>query len=759
MKPMPSSPLVKHLVLIGGGHSHLAVLKRLGMRPVPGLAVTLISREITTPYSGSLPGFITGHYSHAQIHIDLRPLAQFAGVRLIQAEITEIDLTAKVIQCRNRPDIEFDVLSLNIGSRPNAGLIPGAKEHAIGVKPIDQFLLRWQQIFEQAISALQQKHGQFTLVIVGGGPASIELAFAAQHRILESLQLASHQENSLHIKILSADSELLTGHNARVRRFTTHELKARHIDVLLAHRVTEFRAGVIVCDNGFTQSADAIVYATGASIPEWPAQCGLALSDDGFIEVNEHLQSTSHEFVFCAGDAATIRNEERPKSGVFAVRQGKPLARNLVRYATGKSLQRYTPQRHALALINLANKKAIASRNQLFFAGRWVWALKNWIDTGFIRKYSHFPEPRQELVIAGGLLDSEAEQQLKNHAIRCAGCGAKVAGNILSDVLQELPAINRPDIISGKDESRVEDASRIRLDETRVLLQSIDQISAFVNDPYLFARIATNHCLSDIFAMGCEAHSALAVVGLPFASKRIQKNQLREIMQGCSAALVENDCSLIGGHSAETRELSLGLCVNGFADAGQLLTKHGLRTGDMIILTKALGTGTLLAADMRYRASHNWMTSALEHMLQSNRRAAQILVAHGATACTDVTGFGLAGHLLEMLEHGRVELELELGKLPVLAGALECLQQGIFSSLHQDNTLNASAIYNNEAFSDDLRFDLLFDPQTSGGLVASIPFEQTVKCLQQLHAAGYSAACTIGRVAATQSGAAALILK
>ena len=758
MKSAESSPVVKHLVLVGGGHSHLAVLKRLGMQPVPGLAVTLISREINTPYSGALPGFITGHYSRDQIHIDLRPLAQFAGARIIQAEITHLDLAKKTIQCAGRPDIEFDLISLNIGSKPDANRIPGAAENAIGVKPIDIFLQRWQQIYDQAVATLSE-HGDntFTLVIVGGGPASVELAFAAQYRILKSLKLKLREPNQLHIKIVSADTELLSGHNSKVRRYVRSELAVRHIEVLLEHRVIEFTPGKIVCEDDVSIAADAIVFATGASIPDWPIECGLAQSADGFIEVNEFLQSTSHEFVFAAGDAATLKNQPRPKSGVYAVRQGKPLTENLLRYATGKKLQKYLPQQHALALINLANKSAIASRNQWFFKGRWVWSLKNWIDGGFMRKYSQLPERKQALNIASGLLDKTAEQQLRNHALRCAGCGAKVSGNLLDEVLQDLPLVTQPDIMLP--ESRVEDASRIRLNDGRVLLQSIDQISTFISDPYLFARIATTHCLSDIYAMGCEAHSALAIVGLPFASKRFQKSQLRDLMQGCATALKENDCSLIGGHSAEMADLTFGLCVNGFASGDQMLTKHGMQTGDIVILTKPLGTGTLFAADMRYRAKHEWIANAIEHMLQSNRAAAQCLVQNQATACTDVTGFGLAGHLLEMLEAAQVELELDLEQLPILDGALECLQQGIVSSLHQDNSLKTASIYNSEAFRDDHRFDLLFDPQTSGGLVASIPFAQAENCLQQLHAAGYTDARQIGRVAGINSNAPALILK
>ncbi len=757
MKATTASPTVKRLLLIGGGHSHLTILKRIGMNPVPGLAVTLISRDINTPYSGSLPGYISGAYEHDEIHIDLRPLAQFAGARIIQAEIEGIDLDARKIICDSRPDIEFDMLSLNIGSKPDAAKIPGADLYAVGVKPIGDFLRNWQEIYRSAIDVLGDDPAEFSLAIVGGGPASVELAFAAQHRIHEQLGIKSYQSSGLKIQIITADDGVLKQHNARVRQYVTEELGGRKIEILSDHKVTEFQANTIICEDRRTITADRIVFATGASIPDWPGEIGLAIGDDGFIEVNSFLQSTSHEFVFAAGDAATIKGELRPKSGVYAVRQGKPLAENLIRFATGKKLKAFKPQQHALALINLGNNTAIASRNKLFFKGRAIWALKNKIDTAFIRKYSRLPEMVVPLDLTAGLVDRDTEERLKNHAMRCAGCAAKVSSDVLADVLQELPPHARADIL--KSASEVEDAAVIRLDNGRVLLQSVDQLKAFINDPWLFAKIATNHCLGDIYAMGCFPHSALAIVGLPFAAEKITRRELREIMLGCSEALQENDCALIGGHSAETAELQFGLCVNGFADEDALLVKEGMQTGDVIILTKPLGTGTLLAADMRYRASHRWIDAALQQMLISNREAARCFVDIQVNACTDITGFGLAGHLLEMMKANNVEVELSICDLPALDGALNTLGDKIFSSLQLDNKLVQEHIYNHEAFQNQPIFEILFDPQTAGGLVASVPEARAEACLAELRAAGYPHATAIGRVSNTAAAAPALILK
>ncbi len=745
MEMKVSSPIVKHLILVGGGHSHLAVLKYLGMNPVPGLAVTLISRDINTPYSGSLPGYITGVYEFDEIHIDLRPLAQFANARIIQEEIQSIDLTKKEIGLHDRPTISFDLISLNIGSKPDAFNIPGAHDFAIGIKPIDEFLSHWDSILKLAIQSLEQDK-EFTIAIVGGGPASVELAFAAQFRIHQELQLKITEKSLLNIKIISADQELLSLHNSKVRSFAKTELARRNIEVILESYVSGFEENKVVCENGNTYRADKVVYATGASIPAWPGECGLALTENGFIEVNSHLQSTSHEFVFAAGDAANIQGEPRPKSGVYAVRQGPPLAKNLVRYATGKSLTRYKPQQHALALLSMGNKSAIASRNNFFFQGRSVWSIKHHIDTSFIKKYSNLPEMNAQLDLAEGLVDKQTEQQLRTHAMRCAGCGAKVASNVLQEVLQQLSTIDRGDVLTS--DATTEDASLIKLDDGRILVQSIDQIKAFVNDPWIFGRIATNHCLSDIYAMGCEPHSALAVVGIPFAAKDFSRAQLKELMLSCTEALNEHNCALVGGHSSESEDLHFGLCVNGFIDEEKLLTKGGMQGGDILILTKPLGTGTLLAADMRYKASHNWMHNALEQMLQSNKMAAACLIKQSATACTDITGFGLAGHLMEMLSAKNAEVQLSLSDIAPLNGALDTLQQNIFSSLHNDNKLiAANSIYNYEAFTHDPKFELLFDPQTAGGLLASIPDENAEECLQELRDYGYSDAKAIGRIA------------
>jgi selenide,water dikinase len=334
--------------------------------------------------------------------------------------------------------------------------------------------------------------------------------------------------------------------------------------------------------------------------------------------------------------------------------------------------------------------------------------------------------------------------------IRCAGCAAKIGSHLLGDVLAELKPCTRPDILTRH--GLTEDAAIVQLDPHRVMLQSVDHFRAFVNDPYLFARIATVHCLSDIHAMGATSHSALAIIGVPHAAADIMQDQMLQVMTGCTEVLNAHDTALIGGHSAETAELSFGLSVTAFAAPEKLLHKTGLATGDRLILCKALGTGTLFAADMRYQARQRWIAPALEQMQQSNQRAAAIFQQHGARTCTDITGFGVLGHLREMCGPRGAQVTLWPERLPVLDGALACLERGWFSSLHAENARHADVLENAQDLGRTARLQLLFDPQTAGGLLAAIRPAQEQACLAALQAAGYHAASCIGEVTQADSG-------
>jgi selenide,water dikinase len=267
-----------------------------------------------------------------------------------------------------------------------------------------------------------------------------------------------------------------------------------------------------------------------------------------------------------------------------------------------------------------------------------------------------------------------------------------------------------------------------------------------VDDPYLFGQIAAQHSLGDIFAMGAEAQSALAIATVPYGREAQVEDTLAQLLIGAQEVLQAAGAALVGGHTSEGAELALGFALNGLVDPACILRKGGMQPGDQLILTKALGTGTLFAADMRWKAKGRWIAGALASMLQSNREGARCLMGYGATACTDVTGFGLLGHLVEMAKASQVDVTLDLPHVPSLEGVQETIKAGIFSTLYPQNVRLRRAIRNLETVAQAPLYPLLFDPQTSGGLLASVPARRATACLATLQALGYNRATIIGAV-------------
>jgi len=280
----------------------------------------------------------------------------------------------------------------------------------------------------------------------------------------------------------------------------------------------------------------------------------------------------------------------------------------------------------------------------------------------------------------------------------------------------------------------------------RHLVQTVDYFRAFLDDPYVFGRIAANHALGDVYAMGAAPQAALAIATVPYGLEVVVEDTLYELLSGALEVLGDAGASLVGGHSSEGKELAFGLSVNGLADAQALWRKSGMQPGERLLLTKGLGTGTLFAADMRHQAKGRWIQAAIASMVLPTRAAAQCLQRHGASACTDVTGFGLLGHLVEMTRASGVDAAIDLDALPLLAGALETIRAGVFSSLQPQNVRLRRAIRDLEAAADHPVYPLLFDPQTSGGLLASIPARAAEGCVEELKGLGYVQTAIIGEV-------------
>ncbi|HEY9763974.1 MAG TPA: selenide, water dikinase SelD [Trichocoleus sp.] len=760
-----AQPIETDVVLVGGGHTHAIVLRKLGMMSLPGVRLTLITNLVDTPYSGMLPCHIAGVYGFDESHIDLRPLTRFANCRLFMDQAIGLDLEKQQVICAHHPPVQYDVLLLDTGSTPATVSVPGAAEHTIPAKPVPQLLRQWDKL----LAAIQQSPEQpLTLGVVGAGVGGVELTLNMQERLYTLLRELDRPLNQVQIHVFHRGDSIATGRNGSTRRRLQQIFQERGIHLHLKETVVavdlaaDGQRRVVKCESGLAVACDRIFWVTSASAPPWLKDSRLSLDPEGFVQVRDTLQTCSHDNVFAAGDVATMVNYARPKAGVFAVRQGPPLFKNLVRYLQGQPLKPFRPQKQFLNIIDIGGGSAIASRGPFTVESPLARQWKDHIDRKFMRLFTEFPEMAEgekqrakgrKQKVEGSVTPSVSILSLPSPPpMFCAGCGSKVGSQALAKALQRVQAEFPPsedwphtsEILLGL--GSPDDAAVVAVPPGKAMVHTVDYFRAMLDDPFVFAQICVNHCLSDLYAMGADPQSALALAVIPYATTAKQEETLYHLLSGVQKALGAAQTPLVGGHTTEGTELALGFSCNGLVDPGKLLRKGGMQPGDRIILTKALGTGTLFAADMRKQAKGRWIEAAVGQMLHSNREAANCLQAHGATACTDVTGFGLLGHLLEMVQASQVSVELDLTCLPILEGARETLAMGIVSSLQSQNERVSTAIQNVEVHSQHINYPLLFDPQTAGGLVASVPPAAAAACLTALHNAGYSDSFLLGEV-------------
>ncbi len=712
------------LVLAGGGHSHALLLKRWAMRPElrPSGLIMLISRQSTLLYSGMVPGLIAGNYLREEMEIDLNPLCLGSGVAFIRAEIIGIDLNKYFVSFDDRESISFDRISIDVGSEISQSYNKSINrlKNFVDIKPLENSL-DWLMSQDGNPKVLERIPFQ----ILGGGMTGVEVSLALRRRWPNRkivLNVKPRQPNNIFKKILRAAA------------------------IELAYGEPDPELPTLCC--------------TGNKAPTWLKDSGLPVNSSGRIKTSKTLQVLGHKNVFAVGDCSVIDSAPRPQSGVWAVKAANILARNLELCDKNLPLQSWNPQSKALQLVgfNVGDKhpSAWGIYGRLILGPNYIiWLLKKFIDKRFMRGF-------QKLYLMKEKID------LNNPKMFCRGCAAKLPSKVLSNSLNKVGLGSLGDY--------PEDCALVSTDPNgKTVLQSVDGFPAVIADPWLNGRITALHASSDLWSSGAYVSSAQAQITLPAVDSRIQEELLIQSLAGIQSALELQDAKLIGGHTQESREyspepcslgISIGLTINGFLpNSKECWLKGGVKPGDNLLLSRPIGSGVLLAGAMRGVAPVKDFDNLLLNMTNSQHIFLDQLLSLNqldsqkfyVNACTDVTGFGLLGHLGEMIKvtnqyrHlnglSTLKCSVNLENIPAFPGSLDLLKKGISSTLSPQNRYAFSLTESKENHpaliileSSQLSpgtidylalLELILDPQTCGPLLVSCPLTMAERLLSE----------------------------
>jgi selenide,water dikinase len=685
----------RRLVLAGGGHAHVHVLRTLARIRPSGVEVTLVSPERVAIYTGMIPGRLARLYAPEEVAIDVAALAARAGATFLADRVVALHPAERSVDLALRGPLPYDVLSLDVGARPAGSAAIAGWPHVVPIKPIEDAIRRIDR-FVASLGA-----GEATAaVVVGAGAGGVEVAFALRRRLPGGA--------ATRVTLVERGPAPLPDGAPRLQRLVARLAQRHGIELRpAAGDVTAEQGGVRLGD-GTKLEAPLVVWATGAEGHPFVAASGLRCDERGFLLVDDELRSVDEPSVFAAGDCSLLATAPWvPRAGVYAVRQGPVLGRNVVRAATGAGrLARYRPQRRFLSLLSTGDRRAVLSRGAVAAHGRVWWWLKDAIDRRFVAAYA---PPR-----AGALRAPMAGRAMEP----CGGCAAKVDAEVLRDVVAAVAPGPAPGVALGLEAP--DDGAVLRHPDGHDAVVTVDAFPPFLDDPRTVGEIAAVNAASDVYAMGGEPTAALALIALPAADRRGAAAELRQVLDGACDAFARMGVTLAGGHSVAADARLVGFTVHGIVERGRALTKAGAAPGDALVLTKPLGTGVVLAAARAGECPAAWVDAALAAMRETNARAARALRACEVRCCTDVSGFGLAGHLRELLDASAVGARVFLDAVPALPGALELLAAGWRSSA-QESLEGSLAGADVAADADPARVALLCDPQTSGGLLAALP--------------------------------------
>ncbi len=673
------------------------------MKPIPDTRLTCISDHMIATYSGMMAGTLAGQYVPSEMQIDLVRLCASCGVRLVHAKVIGHDVGGRRLLLEDRPAVHYDLLSVGIGSRP---MLPPGGETGLSIKPMQTFLDRLSTVIDDSLARCSGKALQ--VAIVGGGASGVEIACCLQQHFTSSRNDASAPI----ITLIDAGEQLLAGMPARTQQLAAREIQRRGIQLRFNSRIERVEdERQLIFEDGQQWQPDLVIWATSAKPPTLLGQLELPLDSRGFLQTSNTLQSTGSDRVFAVGDTGAVEGERYAKAGVFAVRQGPVLWENLRRKIHGEPLLDWKPQAQFLTLLNTGDQRAILTYRGVSFHAGWCWRLKDRIDSKFMNMYQRYEPPEMMDASASSATEIDLSKQ-------CGGCGSKASARVLQKSLPALQQAQHDHVLMGLDSP--DDIALLATRPGLATAVSTDFFSAFVDDPFLLGRIAALNALSDLFAKGATPRAALSIAVLSAGSDEQQARLLSDLSAGAMREFQPVGVPIIGGHSIMGPKLTFGFTILGDADAESIMRKSSLSEGDCLVLTKPLGSGVLLAAHMQAACRAAWWTPLVETMLLSNQHAAAAAFELEVAAATDVTGFGLAGHLLEMLMPSGLTAEISLSSLPLLPGAAELLKNGFESTLAPSNRESCRGLKMSPELHEKSLTKILFDPQTSGGLLLAV---------------------------------------
>ena len=676
----------KDLILLGAGHSNIEVLRYFGKNPLNGIRITLINNSYTSTYSGMIPGYIQGTYDWDNINIDLVKLCGNYNHRLIISDVYKIDVKKKIVYLKGRPEINYDYLSINLGIKSDDSKIIGASEHCLKLKPIS--------LIKDSINKLlnyNKSDKNNNIVIIGAGAAGVEVSLAIRER------LRQFNINSK-ITLLSKNSSVLNGFNNNGKIIAKNTLIKNNIQIKTNSEVIKVTKNYVFVKSGEKIFCKLPILATSGAPLELLKRSNLPLNRDGSIKIENNLLVSGISDVFATGDISSIKSFNVPKAGVFAVKQGKVLARNIKLLISNKLLIKYNPQKTYLSLIGLPHKKALAIKSFFSLEGKLLWKIKKLIDKRFIQTYSYnksVNSKNNNLNFVEPFLNS----------MQCKGCANKIPHNVLKEVFQE-------NINNG-----AFDADKVP--KINNLYQTTDIISSIISDPFELGKIAAKHALNDIYAVNANPLSAQMIVSLPPALSKINKRDLFQLKSGADVIMKKSLCKINGGHSYSNNDDQIYLGFSIIGKKNKYIKVRKIKYAKLY-LTGKIGSALVLSAIEKKVINGFYAEEVINQMRSSNFETFKIFNKFNLEYVTDISGFGLAIHANNLLlRHSSLKgFEISLNKIPLYKGARLALHENIKSSLNDANRssiINSLNIEYNKINKKIL--NCIFDPQTGGGFL------------------------------------------